>query len=533
MTDSLNIMKWYLTIIIAVTYGIGGQSQSLTESNLPIVIINSEGFFIPDEPKVAGTMTIYYQADAATNTTSDTAHYSGAIGIERRGQTSLSLFPKNGFGIETRTDEGENNNVKLFGWPRENDWVIHSPYSDKSLIRNKLTYSLAAGVMEYAPRTQLCELILNGDYYGVVLFTEKIKRDDDRVNVCKLNPNTTEGDSLTGGYILRFDKGSDEDIAWVSPHSPLEGAWQETRFLYHYPKNEAYNSQQSFYIRKYVTDFESALLSADFTDSTDGYHQYIDAQSFIDYMLINELGRNVDGYRLSTYMYKDKLAPLKLGPVWDFNLAWGNVDYCDGSNIEGWAYDFNEVCPDDFWLVHFWWSRLLEDDAFADALADRWKSLRTTTLSDDRMLHMIDSLTEVLAEPQVRNDERWATIGNYIWPNNFVGETYSEEIDYLKNWMLQRAAWIDDNIGVGTTTAMAGGGRLATMIYPNPTTGIVHVRGCTGDCELVLYRVDGSRIASYKLAGGYTELEVDHGLYIYTVKDGSGAICNRGRLMVR
>jgi len=529
-TVSHKLIGWCLTIVMTICYT-AATAQSLTTSNLPIVVITTNGMEIPDEPKVAGTMTIYYDQDGGTNTIGDSAHYSGTIGIERRGQTSLSLFPKNGFGIETRTPSGDNDNVKLFGWPRENDWIIHSPYSDKSLLRNKLTYTLAADFMDYAPRTQLCELILNDEYYGVIVFTEKIKRDDDRVDISRLSPNATVGDSLTGGYILRFDKGSEDDVAWVSPFPPLEDSWQETRFIFHYPDAEDYNPQQLFYIRKYITDFENALRSPDFQDSSVGYPKYIDPATFIDYMLVNEMARNVDGYRLSTYMYKDQLGKLKLGPVWDFNIAWGNVDYCNGSSIEGWAYDFNNVCPGDFWQVHFWWQRLLEDPDYADALADRWKELRLTTLSDQRLVQLVDSLAAVLDQPQQRNYERWPVLGTYVWPNNFVGDSYAEEVDYLKEWMLQRAAWLDDNIGEGTATHTTTSKNYSTILFPNPSTGSVTITDCTS-CHLQLYTSDGSLGERYAVEHGVVQLSVRPGLYFYQVRDVSDELVSSGRLVV-
>jgi len=132
-------------------------------------------------------------------------HYDGFIGIEMRGSSTL-WFPKKQFAVETRDSLGENNNVSLFGMPEENDWIFNAPYTDKSLMRNVLIYKIARDAGRYASRSHYFELVLNGDYRGVYVMLEKIKRDDSRVDIAKLNPDDVSGDDLTGGYIIKIDK---------------------------------------------------------------------------------------------------------------------------------------------------------------------------------------------------------------------------------------------------------------------------------------------------------------------------------------
>lgn len=176
-------------------------STSLT-SNLPIVIINTQGLTIPDEPKMTAKMKIIYNGEGVINSISDSLyHYDGWIGIERRG-SSTQQFQKKSYSLETRLESGENNNVELLGLPRENDWILYAPFSDKTLMRNALIFTLSNETGWYAPRTRFCEVILNDEYMGVYVFMEKIKRDRNRVDIAKLNPDDTEGDQLTGGYIM-------------------------------------------------------------------------------------------------------------------------------------------------------------------------------------------------------------------------------------------------------------------------------------------------------------------------------------------
>jgi len=168
-------------------------------------------------------------------------------------------------------------------------------------------------------------------------------------------------------------------------------------------------------------------------------------QSFVDFQLVNELAKNVDGYRISTFLHKDKdkldrVSPIKAGPVWDFNFGFGNADYYDASVTSGWQYEH----PADYWSTPFWWRRLKEDPEYFNLMVDSWKAYRTSILSDIRVEEVIDSLTTMLADAQHRNFEAFPVLDQYVWANNYVGGSYENEITYLKNWISDRMEWIDD-----------------------------------------------------------------------------------------
>ena len=204
---------------------------------------------------------------------------------------------------------------------------------------------------------------------GVYVFMEKLKRDKERIDINKLKDDENSGEDLTGGYILKIDKGYDEQNSFISAYGSSIGTEsQEIRFIYTYPKADKITSEQKNYIATYINDFETALASDEFTDPVSGYAAYADMDSFVDFFILNELSNNVDGYRISTYMHKDKNEKLKMGPIWDFNLAFGNADYCSGGETNVWAYKFNERCPEDGLSVPFWWDRLLADPAFVSRL---------------------------------------------------------------------------------------------------------------------------------------------------------------------
>ncbi len=525
----------YFVFSITSLFCLSLQAQvELTQSNLPIIIIDSDESII-DEPKVGGHMGIIYNGANQVNHINDPRnHYDGVIGIELRGQSSLQLFDKKGYGIETRNQDDSNNNVALFGFPNENDWVLHGPYSDKTLMRNALAYTLAGDIMEYAPRTQFVELIINDDYKGVYLFTEKIKRDNGRVDIAELNETEIEGDDLTGGYILKLDKADQQSVhlGFESKHKPVPDAWQSTWFYYHYPKHYRIQDEQKAYIQNYIDQFEEVLKSDNFDDLSLGYPKWIDVQSFADYFIINELSKNPDAYRLSSYLYKDKDSKnslIKLGPVWDYNLGFGNVDYCTGGSHTGFvATTFNNFCRDDFWVIHFWWERLLSDPNFIEAIISRWEELRANVFTNDALVSRIDSMEQDLLLAQSRNFIRYPIIQQYIWPNYTVEGSFSKEVDRLRNWIVSRAEWMDNNLSSLNDVNFNSLFQPEPKLFPNPisdNTVIQHYSHANATINLRIWNNQGKLIhqGTYENEiSGYNKTALPRiivpGLYFYELE---------------
>lgn len=386
--------------------------------------------------------------------------------------------------------------------PKENDWVLHGPYGDKSLMRNALAYEFARMIMPYAPRTQYCEMVINGEYMGVYLLVEKIKRDDDRVNIDKLEPEELSGDDLTGGYIIKIDKFVGGNIGgWTSKYPARPGGSQTTFFQFHSPKADDIMPEQREYMQAFMDEFEDVMFSDEFADSLTGYTQYIDRTTFIDYMLINEMCKNVDAYRLSTFLYKDKNSVdprLKAGPVWDFNLGFGNVDFCAGPSPIGWVLDYNSICPDDQWIIHFWWNKLLNDPAFTKAALERWRTLRLNEFKTETLINRINNLASILDESQRRNFERWDIIGEYVWPNGQVSSSYNGEISFLKGWLEDRLLWMDANISNLFDPPYITRDFFDPVVYPNPFEDEVTFRYYINKnvrATIMIFNAQGQRIA--------------------------------------
>jgi hypothetical protein len=449
-------------------------AQQFTESNLPIVLINTAGQIIPNDVKIDAEMQIIDNGLGQINHVTDPpTWYNGRIGIEVRGASS-SGYPQKPYAFETRDIAGEDSAVVLFDWPDESDYVLLSHYGDKSLVRNEISFGLFRQLGHYSSRNEWVEVMLNGEYEGIYLFGEKIKKDNGRVDISKLEPSDTTGIDLTGGYIFKIDYWEWYD-SWLSPFHPIGFPWYDIHYVYYYPKPAEIMAVQKEYISNYVTAFEEALYGPNFKDPDIGYSKYIDVPSFIDYFLVNEVSRNNDGFKKSYYFYKDRddNNPLiKSGPVWDFDWAWKNIAECyifsatDGS---GWAYEVNNCGPD----VNSpgYYVRLFEDPAFVNALKCRWESLRDSTLNTDTLLAWIDEKVAYLWEAQQRHFIRFPIAGNYAVPEvPPIPQTYSGEIDKLKEWITLRMNWLDLNIpGVcytGISQAPSSGNH--PLVFPQP-----------------------------------------------------------------
>ena len=411
------------------------------ESNLPIIKLFTEEE-IPDDPRIIAEMEIINNVDSSNHIDDPANEYDGLISIEIRGSSS-QMFPKKSYALETQDSLGANNNVSLLGMPEENDWILHGPYTDKTLMRNSVIFHMGQMVDRYTPRSRYCELFINDDYRGVYMLMENIKRDANRVDIANLLPADTIGNEITGGYILKIDRvNGDFEGGWTSPY--LTEGGEDLVIQFHKPEIDELNEPQIDYIQSYITAFENALAGENFTDSILGYQEYIDVHSFIDLYLINELSKNIDGYRLSTYFYKQKYSDggkIVMGPWWDYNLSLGNANYCAASDPTG--FEVNTGCG---FQNPFWFERLLEDPAYSNLTRCVWEGYRADAWSNENVHGLIDSLEIELADASVRDHLRWPRLGEYVWPNWFIGDTYEEEIDFMRDWIDDRLAWLDENI---------------------------------------------------------------------------------------
>lgn len=516
-----------------------GYSQTLTSSNLPIVVITTpQGQNIVDDPRIVCHMGIINNGQGNTNNINDPYNnYDGNIAIEIRGSTSQQ-YPKKGYGFETQDSLGMNAQVGLLGMPPENDWILYGPYPDKTLIRNVMTYHFSREMGNYAPRTRYCELVINGDYRGVYVMMERIKIDDFRLNLQDVTLPNIWQDTLTGGYVIKVDKLTGEvGYTWESLYN------NEVVFQFHDPESDELNAQQQSYMESFIGDFEQAVNGPNMDALSGGWRDYIDYKSFHDFFILQELGRTVDGYRSSSFLYKDRDHPswtskMKAGPMWDFNLSYGNADYCLAQTTTGWQYDFDEVC--DFTsAIPFWWERLLDSPGYRNALRCRWEELRQGILKTENVNAFIDSVAADLTQARIRNFQRWPIIGQYVNWNGFVGQTYQEDVDYLKSWMQQRSEWIDANLPGVCNLSVEEPEAAPTfhMAWPNPFANgftIGYSLFFSGDVEIMVQDLSGRIVekktvenqGNGKHAIDFVTSSWPNGVYIYTIVQNGSSLYN-------
>lgn len=414
-------------------------SVNFTESNLPIVVINTNGQTIPDEPGIIAHMGIIYNGVGAINHISDPFnHYNNNVDIELRGNSS-QFYPKKPFGFETLDANNAEKSYSILGMPSNTDWTLIPTVFDKTMMRNSVSYLLWSRMGYYAPRTRFCEVVLNGVYQGVYTLTEKIKRGDKRVNIKKLVA-TDDASKISGGYIVKTDHLDAGDTNyWVST---LTNQNTQKRYIVQTPKPSELNIDQFNYIKQYFLDFENNLASPSFDNPTTGYRSFIDENTFMDYFIFQEFSKNIDGYMSSIYFHKDRNEKLKMGPIWDFDWAYhydvSSLPCNDLDLTSGWMFRGSHCIAS---LSHFWWERFLQDCKYTSTLRSRYANLRQTIMSDSSLNSMIDSLANHLTIPMTREYQKW---GLTIFGTNQIN--FQTQVNGFKNWIFQRLAWMDIHI---------------------------------------------------------------------------------------
>lgn len=446
---------------------------------------------------------IYITTETALNAQKKvTAHmkcegYDGSIGIKLRGNSSLSFNQKK-YTLETRDETGKELDIALLGMPAHSKWVLLAPYNDVSMLRDPLAFQLWREMGHWGPRTTMVELVMDGEYHGIYIFCEAIKRGAERVNVSKLKKKDIEGRDLTGGYILRIDTYNEDDATFQSKVPGIGDGIMTSQITWSciYPKKKNLQPEQFAYIQNFVDSMELAIQSKDFMDPVKGYAHYIDVESFVDYFIHSELSLNADGYKRSAYFYKEKLhedgtgGKIHAGPVWDYNLAYGNCNFCNANNLEAWCFEGGNTNP-----TPAFWQRLLQDPAFRKAVKTRYQELRKTVLSTMHIFDFIEYNARLLAQSADRHFKEYPELlvspekakasqkaansqegsgmfgrggfgggfGGFGGFGGGMGEggfqfdpvgmfanyrvsSYDEEIKVLKQWLADRLAFLDKNI---------------------------------------------------------------------------------------
>ncbi|HUF61488.1 MAG TPA: CotH kinase family protein [Verrucomicrobiales bacterium] len=471
---------------------IGADIQGFS-SNLPLIFLDSFGRNIDGETRVdryypVSTALIEIDPESGRAGSLDAIQAGGHAGMHVRGESSAG-FPKKQYRLEMWNEWDDDRDIEPFGMPREADWIIHAPYSDKTLMRNYLSYKWFGDMGHYTVRTRFMELFFNfqaadteltmADYRGVYLFMENIKRGGDRVDIARLEPWQNAEPEVTGGYMFRKDKAPRAGV--VIPTVSTSGGESQT---WQVIQPSAPSDQQITWLRNYLQSAVSTLHSAEFANPETGYARYFDVPSMIDEHILVELTKNIDGYRLSNYYFIDRGGKITGGPAWDYNLSLGNADYLNGWIPEGWYYQL--VGGGDY----PYYRRLFQDPEFALRYADRWYQLRRGIFSTASLMNDIDNTVALIDEAQERNFVKWPRLGVYDWPNA-PGEpqrnTYEKQIAFMKDWLEDRVNWMDRQFERPVVFSSPGGVVEDGLVLTMSTGGLFDQRPGT-----IYYTLDGS-----------------------------------------
>ncbi|MDB4180891.1 CotH kinase family protein [Flavobacteriaceae bacterium] len=421
--------SWFVEPVVPV-------DVNFESSNLPIVVIvTDQGQAIPDEPKIDATMKIIYKGEGERNYLTDASDpsnldFDNAIKIEYRGSSS-ALLDKKQYSLTTYDAEGEKDNVKLLDMPKENDWILNGLAYDPSFIRDYMSYKLSNFTGNYASRGRYCEVVLNGEFQGLYVLQEKLKADDNRININKIKESHTTLPKLTGGYITKTDKVEGEEVAAWSMDN--YGGYQ-SNFVHDVPKMSEVQPEQHAYIKGEFEALAAQVSAPSNSAITDGYPSIIDIPSFVDFMLLNELASNVDAYEFSTFFHKDRNDKLRAGPIWDFNLTFGN-------DLFFWEFDRSKT---DIWQFNDggndgpkFWKDLFDDAVFKCYLTKRWQALIATgmPLNATEISAFIDTTTTLISEAAVRQETASGTTGQF-----------EQQIIDIKNFIDARITWISEQL---------------------------------------------------------------------------------------
>lgn len=382
--------------------------------------------YLVDIVKFTGLPIVHLNTEGNVNITSKDDYVDGEVWVDGgRNYVELQTVPMEirGRGNSTWGHPKKPYQMKLedkaefLGMPNDKKWLFLAEYSDKTMLRNTIAFEMGyMSSLAWTPQSVFSEVYLNEEYIGTYNVTQKVEESDNRVPVDD------------GGFLLEIDQFERLD--------PDDVYFNTNNFLINIKEPSVdWGSSELAEISTLINDFETALFAGNFRQEDVGYQKYIDLESFIDWFIISEITKNVDSRNFSSiFLHVLPGEKIRMGPLWDFDLSFGNVDYADSRYAQG------------YWIKeHKWYARLFQDPAFVNLVQARFAFFRN---NQDSILDKIDQHAERLQWAQQENDERWQTIGIYVWPNPVIYDTYDQEVEHMKNWYIERMNWLNEALNL-------------------------------------------------------------------------------------
>jgi CotH kinase protein/Bacterial Ig-like domain (group 3)/Bacterial Ig domain len=511
------------TSTLTLTVSLTNPSFAPSQLNLPIVRIDTGGTPIVDKTTdVPGTITItssdgsiaYLPSSTNTdNTGTFHLHGNSTISMPKKPYhvkltTSLDLLNVMGLSCPYITS-GKGNPT----CDKSKSFILLANYDDKSLLRDWSASALAnaipiggnylseqasagttppspsgtAAVMPWAPHSLFVELYLNGAYEGNYQLIEEVKVDSHRVNITEL-AETDITDDITGGYLLEIDHRADEAFIWKTPKGVPIGLI-DPDFT---PDPEV--PEQTSYIKNYVDQAETALYSSSFTNPTTGWRNYFDEASAVNFYIVNDVMGNVDGgdFFSSDYLYKAiDNQYLYMGPIWDFDISSGNVNY---------EPIYNPTVP---WMQTAapWYKQWFKDPAFKADVIKQWNALQSGAVFTN-WIASINAQASGLQQSQANNFARWPMLGERVWPNPEASSTYDAEVAYLTNWLTLRIAYLDSQFNGRAQTKTTLRVQSGTLRGGTPVQLSATASGGTTPTGTISFMANGIVVGTASLTGG-------------------------------
>lgn len=375
------------------------------DSNLPVVVIRTDNRAeIKDKENwMPGTMTI--------DGIGQFEDYEGRLSIRGRGNSTWPN-PKKPYAIKLDSKS------EILGMPKHKRWVLLANYLDRTLIRNHIAFEIAKRTdLEWTPRGQFVEVMLNDIHLGNYYLCEHIKVDENRVNIVEMESSDADEERITGGYLLEFDRHYDEINKFKSEIYDFPVMIKD-------PDEEILTTEQFDYIRDYINSFEKMISAGNFVETRE-YANYIADTTFIDWWIVMELTYNHEAINPgSCYMYKDRNGVLKAGPVWDFD--WGTFvnkpNFCAKEAL--------------------WYPQFFKDPIFVSKVKERWMKFKPLF---DEIPSLIEEKRSSLATSAELNDEMWS-LQNSTDINADESMSFIDALGAMYNRYNDRLNWLDNQI---------------------------------------------------------------------------------------
>ena len=476
--------------------GEGDDSQLFQLTNLPLVVVNTDGMRMMQSKDDKVNSTVHIISDGGTSLLSkkDTE-------CKGRGNASWN-FPKK----PMRLKFPKKQTVLPDAPAKCKKWTLINNYGDKSLMRNKIAFHMSRGIgLSYTPYCQFVDLIFNGEYQGCYQLCDQVEVNPGRVEITEMTPDDIEGEALTGGYFIEIDAYANQEASWFES---LRGIPVTIKS----PDDDEITPEQSAYIKDYFNKFETAVFTYGFTSETTGYRKYLNLDSFLQYFIVGELDGNTD-YFWSIYMSKERgEEKFVVGPVWDVDLGFDN-DYRTYPIANKTDFIYRSGGSVASSAVKRLVDRILVSDTKArERLKYLWSDARVNRhYNPTYYCKLVDRYAEQLAESQELNFKRWNILGESVHMNPAVSGSYEGEVQRVKDYLNERFAQLDRIIG--TVEVEVTNPDIDQEELEDDGTGAVEQVKTANRCRVA---VDGACVRFIDTEGDYA---------IYTM---SGTIADRG-----